>query len=195
MIRDERKVYKKEYYEKHKKELILYQKEYQKKYYEIHKEDIKIKYRDYRKEYYKKNKEKIDIQTKKYKLLNAEQYKIYNREYRKQKRLSDPLYKLKSNMRNAIKNSFNYIGSKKQTKTELILGCSFNEFKIYIEKQFKPWMNWDNYGKYNGKRNFGWDIDHYIRLSTAKTEKDIIKLNHYTNLKPLDSYINRTVKR
>ena len=29
---------------------------------------------------------------------------------------------------------------------------------------------------------------------TAKTEKDIIKLNHYTNLQPLCSYYNRYIK-
>jgi len=45
-------------------------------------------------------------------------------------------------------------------------------------------MNFDNYGKYNGEFNFGWDIDHIIPTSSAKTEEEIIKLNHYTNLKP-----------
>ena len=56
-------------------------------------------------------------------------------------------------------------------------------------------MSWENYGKYNGEIDFGWDIDHIIPLSSAKTEEDIIKLNHYTNLQPLCSFINRTVKR
>jgi len=28
-----------------------------------------------------------------------------------------------------------------------------------------------------------------------RTEEDIIILNHYTNLQPLDSYINRNIKR
>ena len=56
-------------------------------------------------------------------------------------------------------------------------------------------MNFDNYGKYNGEFNFGWDIDHIIPTSSAKTEEEIIKLNHYTNLKPLCSKINRDIKR
>ena len=46
-----------------------------------------------------------------------------------------------------------------------------------------------------GELNHGWDIDHIIPVSTAKTEEDIIKLNHYTNLQPLCSYINRYVKK
>ena len=56
-------------------------------------------------------------------------------------------------------------------------------------------MTWENWGKYNGELNYGWDIDHIIPLSSAKTEDDIIRLNHYTNLQPLCSYTNRHIKR
>jgi len=56
-------------------------------------------------------------------------------------------------------------------------------------------MNWDNYGLYNGELNFGWDIDHIVPISTAKTKEEIIKLNHYENLQPLCSKINRDIKR
>ena len=57
-------------------------------------------------------------------------------------------------------------------------------------------MNWENYGKYEkDKYNVGWDIGHIIPLKTAKTEEDIIRLNNYTNLKPLCSKINRDIKR
>jgi hypothetical protein len=40
-------------------------------------------------------------------------------------------------------------------------------------------MNWENYGQ------FGWHVDHIIPLSSAKTEEEIYKLSHYTNLQPL----------
>ena len=56
-------------------------------------------------------------------------------------------------------------------------------------------MNWKNWGKYDGNEKSGWDIDHIIPISSAKTEDDILKLNHYTNLQPLCSYINRYIKR
>ena len=55
-------------------------------------------------------------------------------------------------------------------------------------------MTWDNYGKYNGELNYGWDIDHKIPISSAKSEEEIILLNHYTNLQPLCSKINRHIK-
>ena len=51
-------------------------------------------------------------------------------------------------------------------------------------------MSWDNYGKYNGEFNYGWDIDHIKPISSAKTKEEIIKLNHYTNLRPLCSKEN-----
>jgi hypothetical protein len=38
-------------------------------------------------------------------------------------------------------------------------------------------MNWSN-------RNL-WHIDHIIPLASAKTEEEMIKLCHYTNLQPL----------
>ena len=40
-------------------------------------------------------------------------------------------------------------------------------------------MSWDNH-KLNG-----WHIDHITPLSLAKTEDDVHKLCHYTNLQPL----------
>ena len=56
-------------------------------------------------------------------------------------------------------------------------------------------MNWDNRGLYNGELNYGWDIDHIIPISSAKNENDIIRLNHYSNLQPLCSKINRDIKK
>jgi hypothetical protein len=60
-----------------------------------------------------------------------------------------------------------------------ILGCSVEEFRNHIENKFQSGMSWENYGYY------GWHIDHIIPLSSAKTEKEIYELCHYTNLQPL----------
>ena len=45
------------------------------------------------------------------------------------------------------------------------------------------------------KIEYGWDIDHIIPLSSAKNEDDLLRLNHYTNLQPLCSKVNRDIKR
>ena len=75
------------------------------------------------------------------------------------------------------------------------LGCSFEEFKIYLESKFEDWMTWKNYGKYNGELNYGWDIDHIIPLASAETEEEVLILNNYSNLQPLCSYTNRYIKK
>lgn len=175
MSRD-RKEYMREYklkYYQNNKELI---KEKNAKYYEKTKEDRKI--RDA--EYYIKNKEKIRERRKKYKLMKIK---------------TDPLYRLINNIRKLILMSIKLKGYNKNSKTAEILGCSFVEFRIHLESKFESWMSWDNYGKYNGTPNFGWDIDHIIPMSSGKNEEEIIKLNHYTNLQPLCSLVNRNIKK
>lgn len=105
------------------------------------------------------------------------------------------LREFKKKVRKIIRKSIKKKGYTKANKTEQILGCSLTFFKKHIESQFEPWMNWDNYGKYNGTFNFGWNLDHIIPLETAKSEEDIIRLNHYTNIQPLCGYINQHIKR
>lgn len=125
-------------------------------------------------------------------------YMVNNR-YKTNKRVKsrmsiDILYKLSYNIRSLISISFKLNNYSKKSKTNNILGCSFEEFKKYLESKFEPWMNWDNKGLYNGELNYGWDIDHIIPSSSAKNEEELIKLNHYTNLQPLCSKINRDIK-
>ena len=94
-----------------------------------------------------------------------------------------------------ISNSFRRNGYTKKSKSNEILGCTFEEFKAYLESKFETWMTWENKGLWNGELNYGWDIDHIIPLSSATSEEELIKLNHYTNLQPLCSQVNRYIKK
>lgn len=157
------------------------------------------------KKYHILNSDKIKLQLKNYNILNKKiiqkQSKVWIQNNKDKIRIYDnkryknePLYKLKKIIRVQILNSL----KNKFTKSKLtieILGCSFEEFKQYIESKFEPWMNWDNHGLYNGELNYGWDLDHIIPISSAKTEEDIYKLSHFSNLQPLCSYVNRNIKR
>ena len=87
-----------------------------------------------------------------------------------------------------------YTKNRKSKGTIETIGLSHKDFINYIESKFEPWMNWENYGKYNGELNYGWDIDHIIPLSSAKSEEEVYKLNYYSNLQPLCSYTNRYIK-
>jgi hypothetical protein len=107
----------------------------------------------------------------------------------------DSLYVLRVKIRKTISQSFKRTGYNKKSHTYDILGCSYEEFKTYLESKFESWMNWENKGLYDGKTlNYGWDIDHIIPVYSAANEEEIIKLNHYTNLQPLCAYYNRHIK-
>lgn len=97
---------------------------------------------------------------------------------------NDPLFKLRHNIRNLIRNSIKKQTYTKNTKTYNILGCTFAEFSQYIEQQFLEGMTWQNYGH--------WEYDHKIPLSWATTEQEILALNHYTNFQPLWKEDNRS---
>jgi hypothetical protein len=147
--------------------------------------------------YYLENSDKVKKIQKEYRDNNKDILSIKNLEYSKKyynKKKSDILFRLKGNCRSMIGNAIRFSGYVKNSKTEEILGCSFEEFKIYLESKFEDWMNWNNYGYFNGELNYGWDIDHINPLNSAQIEEEIVRLNHYTNLQPLCSYTNRHIK-
>lgn len=69
-----------------------------------------------------------------------------------------------------------------------ILGCSWKDFKIYLESKFLPGMSWDNRNE--------WDIDHIIPVSYfKKSGYDMRICFYYLNLQPLWKEENRNKKR
>jgi hypothetical protein len=158
------------------------------------------------------NKKKIKQRKSKYYLENKESIKEYLIKYysdevnrkrkiktnynrNRQRIKSDPLYTFSYSIREMIRNSFKRNRFIKESITEKIIGCSFDQLKIYLESRFESWMTWENRGLYNGELNYGWDIDHIIPISVAENSMELIKLNHYTNLQPLCSKINRDIKK
>jgi len=163
-------------------------KEYYRKYREANKEKIAESKRKYR----EANRETLNNKSKVYYENNKEHYKNYREENKdKIKEVQQEYYQKNKDERKIIKQK----GYVKTDKTIDILGCTYNEFIKYLETKFEPWMSWDNYGLYNGTPNYGWDIDHIIPTSSATTEDELLKLNHYTNLQPLCSHINRNIKK
>lgn len=168
-----------------------------------------LKRKIYMKKYYKNNREKILKDASKFQLMNKEKtharnkkwnkknkeyYKIYHRKWYKQNKekvlrqalknknyrfKNDPIYKFKENVRNLIYNSFKRRNFKKCFKTEQILGCPIEFFKACIEKQLPKGKTIKDLGK------FKYHIDHIVPLSSAKTKEDVLRLCHYTNLRPL----------
>ena len=152
----------KEYFIKNKEKIQFYQKEY------------RINNIEKVKEYNIKNKEKQQSYNKEYSINNRE--RINNR--RRKRNLNEPIYNLINNVRSRLKKYLKSTGISKNKKTFEIVGCSPEFLKEHIEKQFAEGMSWDLIGEHI-------HIDHIIPLSSAKTEEEIYKLCHYTNLQPL----------
>lgn len=94
-----------------------------------------------------------------------------------ERQASDQIYKLSRRMRSRIRQIFCKMANQKNCKTEDIVGCSWDEFYTHIERQFTKGMCWDRLDEIH--------IDHIVPLATAQTVDDIIRLNHFTNLRPL----------
>lgn len=138
---------------------------------------VRLKAKNNQRDYRLKNKDKIDS------------YKPRKNELKKNRMRTDSIFKLGDNISSLLRISFKYGKYPKKSKSTEILGCSIDEFKIYLEKQFEPWMNWSNHGKYNLNIKT-WQLDHKIPISSAKTKEDMIKLNHFTNFQPLETIVN-----
>jgi hypothetical protein len=162
---------KQQYYQKKREAILARQKEYAA---DPKNKEAKLAYM---KEYNAdpKNKER----RKKYGAdpKNREKIRVQQRKWHKERRQSDPLYKLVCNIRTRISVSITNAGFKKNSKTHKILNCSFEEFMSHLEKQFNSGITWENYGK--------WHLDHIVPVSLASTEEEIIKLNYYKNFQPM----------
>lgn len=153
-------------------------------YYKNNKEICSKKNREYRQtKVGKTKKKKLD---KDYRQSNKDMLNLKSR----LKKESNPLFKMCGNIRSLISHYFKKQNYNKSKKTIDILGCSIPEFQKHIENKFESWMNWKNHGKYNPEGERTWQLDHIIPASKAKSESELILLNHYSNFRPLCSREN-----
>ena len=96
--------------------------------------------------------------------------------------------RLRANLRSRLNKAIK--GNYKTGSAVGDLGCSIEEFKLYIEAQFNPnfkkiglpmAMTWDNWSRK------GWHMDHIIPLShfDLSDPEQLKKAVHYTNLQPM----------
>jgi hypothetical protein len=107
---------------------------------------------------------------------NKKNYNIINKKDRERYSV-DYMYNMTRRVRKRLHRFLTSNNITKKNKTFELVGCSPEFLKEHLEKQFKDKMTWEN-------RNL-WHIDHIIPLSSAKTEEELYKLCHYTNLQPL----------
>jgi len=180
--KEEKKAQNKVYREAHKEEM----KAYQKAWYEVNKDERKAYMKAYleankdeRKAYLEANKEKRKAYIKDYHKNHKEEIKAYIKAYKKKRLKNDQLYAFKYIVRKVTAQAFKRRGFKKNSHTEKLLGCTFEDLLKHLNP---PSDFFTNRSKYN--------IDHIIPFATAKTIEDVIRLCHYTNLQILTAEEN-----
>lgn len=130
----------------------------------------------------KKNEFQRSILSRKYqnKYRKLSKYKNYIRI----KKNNNIEFKLNCNMSSYL---YSVLRNKKDRRkwTELV-GYTIKELMIHLEKQFEPWMNWNNYGK--------WHVDHIKPKSlfhyTSPEDKEFKECWSLSNLQPLEAHEN-----
>jgi hypothetical protein len=150
------------------------------------------KYRKESLESISRNKDKVKARKLKYRQNNQEKLIVYEKqrwikikdhkkEYERKRRADDINFILSRRLRSRIRSALKYVldGQGKNCKTLDLLGCTIEEFKIYIESKFQSGMTWDKKSEIH--------IDHIIPISSF----DLTDPNqqkqcfHYKNLQPL----------
>ena len=144
----------------------------------IHLEAVKVKRKAYNQSEAGKAYMKAYEQT--------EKRKAYTKAYRKNRRQTDPVYKLHKNLSSGFCNWIK--GNQKTCRTEQYVGCTYQELLDHLESQFGEGMSWENHGVGDNK----WQIDHFKAQSRfdPTIEEEAFKCWHYTNLQPMWSSEN-----
>jgi len=141
-----------------------------------------------------KNREKNRASTKKWRTENPERHNKYNQQWAKDhpviakemrlrktaKKRSTAKGRIDDSLRASIRHSLKP-GVKNGRPWEKLVGYTVEQLKKHLEKQFRPGMTWENYGK--------WHIDHRIPISAFNYEKpediDFKQCWMLRNLRPL----------
>jgi hypothetical protein len=146
----------------------------------LYQEKNKTKILEYQKQWYAQNKTQVSKYHTEYRKNNKEKIQVCINNWINNKKKNDIFYNSFSNMRNRIYQAIKKGKGKKSYKTIEYLGCDLDYYKQYIEQQFLPEMNWDNYGVI-------WEIDHIIPCINfdLTQEEEQKKAFHYINTQPL----------
>ena len=129
--------------------------------------------------WYLLNTERCSEKDKKNYLKNRKKRRARQKEYEKEQREVNPVFRLKKLLRNRIHGML--IDIYKVGSAVRDMGCNGDQLKTYVESKFWPGMSWEEQKK--GRIH----IDHIIPLSAFNIEdrKDFLLANHFTNLQPL----------
>lgn len=125
------------------------------------------------------NKEKVKAASKRVYFKNKEYYIKSSAISRTKQRKSNLTISLRDSLRRRFNNALK--NNQKSGSAVFDLGCSIDEFRVYMESKFQSGMTWGNWSK------TGWHIDHIRPLASfnLSDREELLKACHYSNLQPL----------
>ena len=112
---------------------------------------------------------------------NIDKIRKTKRDYERNRKASDPLYKLVANFRTAIYQVLKESNVEKNGHYFDILGYTPEELINHLEKQFTEGMTWENYGEFH--------IDHKLPISSFNIkeigDEEFMKCWSLDNLQPM----------
>jgi hypothetical protein len=131
--------------------------------------------------WYEQNKEHRKEYLKEYREKNIDKIRQTKRDYERNRKASDPLYKLITNFRTAIWTVLKESNVDKYGHYFDVLQYSPEELINHLEKQFKDEMTWENYGK--------WHVDHKLPIASFNIQEmgddEFMKCWALDNLQPM----------
>jgi hypothetical protein len=131
--------------------------------------------------WYKQNKEHRKEYLKKYRETNIDKIREVKRNYEKNRKANDPLYKLIANFRTAIYQVLKENNLNKNGHYFEILKYTPEELIQHLESQFTDGMNWENYGD--------WHVDHKLPITyfniSEPGDEEFMKCWSLDNLQPM----------
>jgi hypothetical protein len=148
--------------------------------YESKPETKKRKRKNYDK-WYEQNKEHRKEYLKEYREKNIDKIRKIKRDYERNRKASDPLYKLISNFRTAIYQVLKESNVEKNKHYFDILQYTPEQLITHLENKFTDKMSWDNYGD--------WHVDHKLPIThfniSEMGDSEFMKCWALDNLQPM----------
>lgn len=114
--------------------------------------------------------------SRRYRAKHPERVTAISKRYSNKKYNSDESFRIKVLLRSRLNAAMK---GKKSKSLSTLIGCSIEDLRLHLERQFQPGMNWNNQGE--------WHIDHIIPCAKFDLTDDaqLAACWHYTNLQPL----------
>jgi hypothetical protein len=127
----------------------------------------------------------VTAKRNQWKSRNPERHREIAAKYMKDRKNSDPGFRVQCNLRNRLKDLIVTCRKGGSWQISSLIGCSTAQLAKHLESKFKRGMTWANYGTH-------WHVDHVLPCASFNQQdpRQRAQCWHWTNLEPLEAKKN-----